>query len=779
MLLAAGQKRKAEAVKQEAERVYGVQWRHVAQLPDGEKLFIGRQEERKKLRQLLCQEGHPLVTLTGLGGSGKTALALNVAKALRYQFARIAFVSLESFTATTNEQTLLAKIASGFGLELAGRVTPEAITRELGHETTLLVLDNFEPVLHLKGALERLMQQSSLLSVLVTSREILELDGEHVVTLAGLEIPPTTDDFETYDATKLVLELCKSKGVEVSRQTSEILELCRVVAGLPLALKLAASWSNVLPVKDIVAQLQGDLEFLNQSSKDKERHSSLRKVFDVSFEQLTSVEQTTLSELAVFSGKFSFASVNSILQVSLKTLKRFVERSLLRAYPSEASYDLHPLLEQYLREKVLANSERWQKLQDDHAAYYLAQLARKDASQQRETRERLGKEADNVFAAWRYTITQNNRVTLYDLAPSLETFCDETAQHSEGLSLFQSAVASARDVNNTWLGRMQACCAWLEMRLGQTLESQRHAGEALQLLGSDDTPSRSSCYIALASIYEEAGEFAAARDAFLSELALHQATSPEAVSTLMNLATLSLQLGEYEQAKDALNKVEDISLANGSATPLRLEFIGSRLLAERGEALQARVLLEGLLQKVREQKLELWCKNAEIELTQVLLELGEVERSVWLAQHLLATYDKDRWLKAKMQLVLADAAMLNNDTLQALRYYHESLKTVLPTRSVPALLLRLSRLVKVLPSSGNLKLAARIFAYCKDPKNYRRMSFVDQGSLDELTLPSKEEVSNEWHSLEPGEVALLVVSDVEYILQRMNQGETPSALVAS
>jgi predicted ATPase len=626
------------------------------------------------------------------------------------------------------------------------------------------------------------VRQSSALSILVTSRETLGPEGGHVLTLEGLAVPPTVDvRFEDYGATRLVLELCNAKGVDVTTQKQAVLELCRVVGGLPLALKLAAPYFNVLSVAELMQQLQADLEFLtHDKSEGKQRHANIRTVFDLSFHKLNPTEQLELSGLAVFEGKFSFASVNSILKVSLRTLRRFVEMSLLRAYPSEACYDLHPLLKQYLREKAQPASERWQHLRADHAAYYLAQLARTDAAQQRETRERLGGEATNVFAAWRYKVSQGDWATLYELAPSLETFCDETAQQSEGLALFTQTMTSAK-ATGTWLGRMLACRAWLEMRLGQTLECQRHAQEALHLLGSDDAPSRSSCFIALASIYEEAGEFEAARDAFLSELDLHPEGSPAKVSALLNVATLYLQLGEYEHSREALAKAEAMSFTKGSPLPVRLEFIRSRLLTEQGETLQARVLLERLSQSAREETLEHWQKTIDMLLAQILLELGEVERSVWLARTLMMNHEKDRWLRAKMQLVLGDAAMLKSDTLQALRCYHESLKTVLPTRSVPGFLLRLSCLVKPLCSSGHLTLAERILAYCKDARNYRRMSFVDRRRIDEVMLQPQVALtaSKDWHNLEPEEVAVLVVSDVDYILQGGDQGEGPLALVES
>ena len=777
LLLEAGQKRKAEKVKGEAETVYGVQWQKVSPLPEGSKIFVGREEERKALRQILLRESHSFVTLTGLGGVGKTELAMVVAKDLQYQFSKVAFVPLESFPSSTPDTTLLLKIAASFGLELAGRVTANAIARELDHEPVLLVLDNAEHLTHLKVTLERLIQHCSTLEILVTSRRALDVAAEYVFALEGLPLPLTPEaTLGEGAATRLFLELCQAKGVDVTSQKQDVLELCQAVAGLPLALHLAAPWATVLSVAEIVKQLGGDLDLLGEDARGgKERHLNIRTVFDVSLQHLTLSEQNTLTALGIFEGRFSFASANSILDVSLRTLKGFIRSSLLRFYPSEATYDFHPLLGQYLEDKLRGDAEKVQHLQTTHATYYLAQLARKDESQKRETRERLVKESANVFASWRYVIGQNDWTTLYELAPSLETFCDETAQHSEGLSLFTETI-SATTLGGAPLGRMLACLAWLEMRLGLTPQVQHHAQKALHLLGSDDIASCSSCYIALASTYEEAGEFEKARDAFLAELALHPLASPEATSSLMNLATLLLQLGDCVGVEEALEK----AAANcAEDKPLRLEFIRSRLLLEQGKALQARVLLEWLLQRVQEEKLAHWHKTIEAQLAQVLLSLGDVEKSAWLAQKLLETYDTDRWLRAKMQLVLGDVAASKQNFENALQYYNDSLRTVLPTQSVPAFLLRLSRLGKALLLCGEITLGERLVRYCKNPKQFCRMSFVDRLSLDKAVVSPKsvEEPSKDWHSLEPAEVTLLVVSDVDYILQKINKGETPLALV--
>jgi hypothetical protein len=161
-------------------------------------------------------------------------------------------------------------------------------------------------------------------------------------------------------------------------------------------------------------------------------------------------------------------------------------------------------------------------------------------------------------------------------------------------------------------------------------------------------------------------------------------------------------------------------------------------------------------------------------LSRVLLELGEVERGVWLAQDLLRKHGGDRLVRAKLQLVLADATLLNADSLSALRHYKESLEAALDTRSVPALLLRLARLANVLMLCDEIKLAQRLLTYCSTPKNYRRTSFVDRQGL-----PVENSVAtfDDWQNLEPDAVAVLVISDVNYLLHHKVQGESSPALL--
>jgi tetratricopeptide (TPR) repeat protein len=780
LLLETGQKRKAEKVKAEAEREYGVQWRPVAKPSESVKPFVGRDLERKEIRQLLGKGNH-LVTLTGLGGVGKTELARVVTKDVRYQFARVAFVPLESLPSTTDEQTLLAKIAGGFGLELPARVTVETLAKALGHERGLLVLDNLEHVLHFKTIVGRLSQQASELSILVTSRETLDLEGERVVSLEGLAVPPNADaNFTDFAATTLWLELCKAKGVDVASQKQEVLELCRAVGGLPLALHLAAPWAKVLPLADILTQLRRDLEFLSRevASKDQ-RHANIRSVLAMSLSRLTSVEQSDLQQFAVFEGRVSFASVNAILKVPLTRLKRFVTTSLLRFYPSEASYDLHPLVKQALRADVQSEGKTWAALKEKHAQYYLGQLALidgKDEALKNETRQRLSKEAENVFAAWRFKIEQNDSSRLADLALGLTTFCDDTATCSEGVALLACSENTAPQ--NAWLGRFLACRAWLELRLGNTEKVRSLATRALTLLSPGDVPSLSRCYIALAAISDDAGEFEMARSAFASELALHDDTLGEAANARINLAIIHLQLGEFTNVETYLSEAEAYFTERGNVKRLvQIGFTRACLLTEQSDYFKARVLLERLLGEAREHNLHHRVIALEMQLARVFFELGEVARSEYMAKELLRQHPENRWLKAKMLLLLGDAKLQQEECATALQTYSEALATVIPTESIPALLLRLARLAKASLLGGERVLAGRLLGYCADANNYRRMSFSDRAFVNEMVKAHKEmllkqHLPREWLALEPRDVAVLAISEVTFILAKTNQGET-------
>jgi predicted ATPase len=274
--------------------------------------LIGRQRELAELDRLLADPACRLLTLVGPGGVGKTRLAIRAARQAAPAFADgVAFVPLAPLTFA---RFVVPAIAEALGFAFAGSAEPQ---RQLGHylrdRRVLQVLDNLEHLLA-EGVAEQvaeLLECTSAVKFLVTSREVLDLQSEWVFEVHGLPVPegPPALAGAPADAVELFLQRARRAQVGFSPSLEDeqaIVRICQQVAGLPLAIELAAAWVRVMSCAEVAQQLETAPEKLAVSSRDvPARHRSLRTVFDHSWKLLSEPEQQALASLAVFRGGFS------------------------------------------------------------------------------------------------------------------------------------------------------------------------------------------------------------------------------------------------------------------------------------------------------------------------------------------------------------------------------------------------------------------------------------------------------------------------------------------
>lgn len=267
--------------------------------------FVGRQHEYTQIIALLCDPACHLVSISGPGGVGKTRLALEAAGGLgaagTQRFSDgIFFVSLSTLQAHESIDDLLAAaIASALSLPLSGEDSPsEEVRQYLRERATLLVLDNAEHLLTIAPLLSRLLQDAPSLVLLVTSREPLHMPGEWNIILEGLQFPSDWQpalDLKQYDAVELFSELARMQLPDFALTPAlvpAVLRICKLVAGLPLGIELAASWLRVLSCADIADELERSSDTIRDSASQRpERQRSLRALFDSSWQLLTADEQ--------------------------------------------------------------------------------------------------------------------------------------------------------------------------------------------------------------------------------------------------------------------------------------------------------------------------------------------------------------------------------------------------------------------------------------------------------------------------------------------------------
>jgi predicted ATPase/DNA-binding SARP family transcriptional activator len=333
--------------------------------------FVGREAELAELCELLPETR--LLTIAGVGGAGKTRLALELAARMSKHFDDgHAVVELASVT----EARLLAPgILSALGVEgVAPAVAEEQLLHVLARRRLLLVLDNCEHVLEPVAALaHRLLGRCDTVTLLATSREVLSVPGETVWMAPGLSLPPagavTEDDLEGSDAASLFVTRARTARPgfgATSANAAAVASICRRLDGLPLALELAAARVRVLGVAEIAERLDDRFRLLTGGPRSSPaRHQTLRAAMEWSFELLAAAERQLLVRLGVFPQSFDLAAATAVagegkdeLDV-LDLLARLIDKSLIvpEGAAATARYRLLETVRQYGAEVLAASGD--------------------------------------------------------------------------------------------------------------------------------------------------------------------------------------------------------------------------------------------------------------------------------------------------------------------------------------------------------------------------------------------------------------------------------------
>ena len=243
-------------------------------IPASSSEFIGREKELEKLRQLLANPKCRLITLTGLGGIGKTRLAQETSRQCVDMFINGAWhVSL----AAVDADGIIPALGNVFNFPFSAGDHKNQLLNFLHQKELLLVLDNFEHLLDLSALLSEILKIAPEVKLLVTSRERLDIDGEWVVELSGLEPG-------SMGADQLFVQSARRARAEIQltqQDSIAVAEICRLVGGLPLGIEIAAAWIRSIACESIRDEIQKSLDFLASSRRDiPERQRSLRAVFE-------------------------------------------------------------------------------------------------------------------------------------------------------------------------------------------------------------------------------------------------------------------------------------------------------------------------------------------------------------------------------------------------------------------------------------------------------------------------------------------------------------------
>lgn len=309
----------------------------VADIPAPYSAIVGRETELREVQDLLARPDVRIVTLVGPGGIGKSRLAIEVAGAVAVSGREVAFALLEAVTAP---ERVIVPIARALGVrDAVGEGTLEdRVIQALSGRDVLLIVDNMEHVLAAAELLVRLITQAPRLQLLVTSRSPLRVRAERVYELGPLDLPPGDGPAAAASAVALfeVRAAAVRPGFSVTPENAAtVIAICRALEGVPLAIELAAARVRSLSVGQILDRLDSALTLLVGGARDlPERQRALRNTIQWSVELLDDEPRAALQALAAFSGGFTLASAEAVLEATgtsdpLGALEALVDASLV------------------------------------------------------------------------------------------------------------------------------------------------------------------------------------------------------------------------------------------------------------------------------------------------------------------------------------------------------------------------------------------------------------------------------------------------------------------
>jgi predicted ATPase len=423
------------------------------QLPAQVDPLVGRQLELSKLESLLVSPTDRLVTVVGPGGVGKTRLALQAASEIGSNFAQgVYFVPLAHLESAG---LVVQSISEALNFPLSTREEPESqLLGHLRNKKLLLVLDNFEHLLDGASLLARLLRTAPSISLLVTSRQRLELLGETVFPLAGLDFGrwETPEEALSDSAVQLFLLGAKRAKADFSLRSEDLPHLARILRlteGMPLGILLAAGWVSLLSLKEIAIEISQNLDFLETELRDvPARQRSMRAVFETSWNRLSDKEKDLLQKLSLFRISFSRQAAQRVAGANLRDLAGLINSSMLRREGGSGRYSIHELLRQYAEERLQQSPQNESLAQAEHAAYFADFMGRKwqdlTSERQKEALIEINNDIENVRAAWHHHLSHYNFEEVDKYLDSFWMVYDVQGWYRAADDLFGDAVKKVR-----------------------------------------------------------------------------------------------------------------------------------------------------------------------------------------------------------------------------------------------------------------------------------------------------------------------------------------------
>ncbi len=483
--------------------------------------FVGREHELAELTKLLKNPQIRLITILAPGGMGKTRLSLEAAG----QMLNIGFGNRTTSTRFQNGAYFvpLAPLSSPDGIVTAvadavnfqfsaGEEPRQQLLDFFRQKQLLLLMDNFEHVLAGADRVSEILTTAPGVKILATSRERLNLSGETIFNLEGMDFPDweTPEDALEFSAVKLFMQSAKRVRADFDLKTDDlkyVARICRLVEGMPLGILLAAAWVEMLSLEEIAAEIEKSLDFLESNQRDiPSRQHSIRAVFDYSWNLLTQDERAVFQKLSVFRGGFTREAAQAVTGANLRVLMALVNKSLLRRDVSSGRYDIHELLRQYAEEQ-LEKSGAADATRDAHSHYHMDFLAIRESRLlspvQKQTIGEISVEMENILSAWDWAVERHHLDSINKVIAPLQQVTEDMGQFREIRDRFREAaehLSAANDLQTKFVyARLRLYYGFVAGRIGDFDLMRSTAEEALPLFQQiNSKPDISAAFASLA-----------------------------------------------------------------------------------------------------------------------------------------------------------------------------------------------------------------------------------------------------------------------------------------
>ncbi len=705
--------------------------------------FVNRHEEIIQAVDNLKKDNCRLLTLYGLGGVGKTRLAIQIAAELISDFqAGVFFVPLAPIQ---SPEQMVSSIAATLNFSFHGSENQKLqLLNYLREKQLLLVMDNFEHLINGVGLVADILEAAPQIKILATCRERLNFASEQVLEVRGLALPEPAnlENLETYATIQLFLNAVRRSDPDFILKPEEapaVIRICRLVAGMPLGIELAAAWVRIFSCQEIADQIEKNLSFLVSNRPDvPERHRNLYAVCDYFWEQLAEGERAVLRKLSIFRGGFHAQAAWQVAGASTFFLSALIDRAFLRkatittasrpditdqAEAWRVRYEMHAVLRQYAAEKLEAHKQELAHTQELHGRYYADFLQRREkrlhGEQQQAALEQITAEIDNILSAWDWAIVGLHADAVERAFEGLREAFDLTNRHDDGAEAFGRAASRLKSLgfeNNTLTGKLLIRQAGFLARSSQAEKALALVEESSAYISTSELPAETAhSYQIKGHVARFRGQLDEALRCLEKSLAIFRQTNESwyVANLLTQISDCAYRMGDFEKARRSFWEGYNIHRRMGDPRGMAFTLSGlGFLLNQLGEADNAVTLLQESVRLFRSVNDRYGTAVSSHNLGAIALERQDYVTARTYFEVSLSAFQEmsNKWTLAAALNGLGIVNYELGDRQQAKEYLARALDLTNQSNFLPLLLETLVQTAAIAADEGRPQLAAEILA---------------------------------------------------------------------